>query len=455
MIDVDIYSRKTVYLSKNVEYDILINSCNNVKDYYFVNGDGPGFYEIKVDGLKTRGSWINSENTISIYNSSNKNSSSLIKKINSNEFIDYATNRQRESSFFFCLEGNGVYYLDININGEDLKELKVLITPVSSENFSLFSLEENMDDELCTFSPFYTGDYVKSIKLKESGKFDIDVCYSGDSSRNFIFFISSKMFDEENNSYEITTLLGTNLNSSNNVFHTTLNLKKGTYYFGYLGKSDGEYVDVTLTRSISQYGSYAFLVDPGSEWLCGSQINIVEMYNTNKSYNSNQITNGFTRVVYLNSILGISDSRLDYEWYSSNNSIIDVTRYGTVLGCGIGTAKIMAVLKSDLSKAFVKNFTVVEDDDTGLIVVESNYYVDFEETENGLFHLELEKLNCPYPMYQYYNWSITNNAGINVYNDFWGNYFVDRSGSFTIVGNDYIYNSRHITIILLINVFVI
>ena len=165
----------------------------------------------------------------------------------------------------------------------------------------------------------------------------------------------------------------------------------------------------------------------------------------------------FTRIIYLNEPLGLSGSRLDYYWYSSNESIATVTNYGTVLGRNAGMVKIMAVLKEDPSKVFVKQFTIIEDDGTGYTPVESNYTIKYSDTDNGTFHLELEDVLCPYPWYQYYTWSTYVPCQFeepSVTNDIWGNYTVSGPGTFDLTGQFYIYNTVYITVVVIIHVII-
>lgn len=181
---------------------------------------------------------------------------------------------------------------------------------------------------------------------------------------------------------------------------------------------------------------------------CGSEINILESNITNKSYYRTSITVGFTRLIYIDSNSDYPLSRLYYSWYSSDESIATVTQYGIVLGRSSGTVKILAVLKSDPSIIFEKDFTIHTDNGVGSIVVNNNISIKYSSTNNGSFHLELENVNIPYPMYTYYSWATTNeSSGLMVENDSWGNYTVNTYGSFTLTASDYIYNSR-ITIVI-------
>ena len=104
----------------------------------------------------------------------------------------------------------------------------------------------------------------------------------------------------------------------------------------------------------------------------------------------------------------------------------------------------ITVLKSDPSKVFIKEFTIINDTGSDPLVVNSTYKVKYSELTNGKFHFNLEKTNCPYPWLQYYNWSLDttcHNSGIIASMDDWGEITVDGPGCFTLTGA-YCLNSR-------------
>lgn len=179
------------------------------------------------------------------------------------------------------------------------------------------------------------------------------------------------------------------------------------------------------------------LVDPNSGFLCGSQIRILESEQREKSYNQTFITKNFTRILYIDKTYDIDTSRLAYDWYSSNESIATVTSYGTILGKEVGTVKIIGVLKSDPSRVYIKEFTVIDDRNVGEITVNSTYEVKYSDLTDNTFKLNLEKINCPYPWLQDYSWSITSdvhNSDINAYMNVWGDITVNKQGCFTLTG---------------------
>jgi len=73
------------------------------------------------------------------------------------------------------------------------------------------------------------------------------------------------------------------------------------------------------------------------------------------------IEEGFTRIAYIpvgNNVL--STSRLDYYWYSINETVATVSDYGTITALSAGTTRIRAVLKNNLSYAGDLTVTVTQ-----------------------------------------------------------------------------------------------
>lgn len=152
----------------------------------------------------------------------------------------------------------------------------------------------------------------------------------------------------------------------------------------------------------------------------GSEVNL-----NNGLCDNYNITEGFTRNIYLMVEDRLTDpmSRLDYDWYSSNESVAKVTNYGTVLSMPVDedtTVTIYAVLKADPSIVYYKVFTILNDEEEDLIEIELEMSYSYSE-ENGEYQLELNSANCPYPMIQYYDWIIYNESNEEVLLNYWGN----------------------------------
>jgi len=207
-----------------------------------------------------------------------------------------------------------------------------------------------------------------------------------------------------NKNYSIVLTNEQILNATNQFVSSYINLLEGDYYVGYINLQSGYISSVTITRDVTntlESINNGIIVDPSNADYCGTQISIVEKNTNSKSYRENFITKGFTRLIYLDSLYAPSPSRKDYYWYSSNEDILTVTDFGTVLGKSIGTAKIYGVYKADPSKVFVKEFSVINNAD------ETNVRMDITQTysmsSSVPCSLNLTATNCPYPMLQYYN----------------------------------------------------
>ena len=122
---------------------------------------------------------------------------------------------------------------------------------------------------------------------------------------------------------------------------------------------------------------------------------------------------GFTRNMYVmvEDRNTQSISRLDYDWYSSNDDIAIVTSYGTVLAKNVDTnieVKIYAMLKENPSIVYEKTFTIINDESVTPIEITSNMSYSYSEL-NGEYKLELNTNNSIFPYIQYYTWEIEEN----------------------------------------------
>ncbi len=447
-INTKIISRNTAYLTVG-ENDILINSYNGFRDYNFTNQNKPGFFKFAFVGEKEDGSLIvYPSNAIKIYNDSNK--TQLLQKFDLGGYDNSASLKQNEDNMYVYLPRSGYFYLDVNFNTAGLKSLKLVITEATADSLNLFDLSENTNETINVINENKKGDYFKALHLKQTGKFTVNFNYSGIQSNNILVVLTKQNYNETTREYSLDTKVIAFLNKDNPTYTYSASLEDGMYYIGYFNKADTSTVTATFERLVTQSGSEVLVTDPDQGTLCGSQINIIERNHSNKSYRQSFITVGFTRLIYPNYNYGISPSRLDYDWYSSNTSIATITNYGTVLGKSAGTVKIMAVLKSDPSKVFVKEFTIINDIGSGIVEIHSTYTVKYSrDVVNGKFHFDMEKINCPYPWLQDYTWSLNNNChgnSIGASMDNWGDITINGTGCFTLTGT-YNVNSRYRVII--------
>lgn len=441
-INTKIVSRNTVYLNYN-QNDILINTYNGVDEYYYINSKAAGFYEFRLTGTKADGTTVAyPAGAITIYSDSSK--STILDKFSLAGYSNQASTKSNENRMIVYLPRNGYFYIDVNMPSNNLSSLYFDITSVSLQEIDLFDFSESTNELVNIFSETTKGDYLKKLEIDQAGKFTITATYSGFKQEDILFVLTKLNYHINSNTYSLDTRIVELMGADNKVYTRTLVLEDGIYYVGYFNKNDTSVFNVSLNRLVTQYGGNALVTDPDHGTLCGSQISIIEMNETVKSYRQTFITKNFTRLIYPDYNFDISASRLDYYWYSSNESIATVTNYGTVLGQNVGTVKIMAVLKEDPSKVFIKEFTIINDTGTEQLVVNSTYKVKYSQLTNGKFQLNLEKVNCPYPWIQDYGWSIStncHNSGIIASMNYWGEITVNGTGCFTLTGS-YYKNSR-------------
>ena len=199
-----------------------------------------------------------------------------------------------------------------------------------------------------------------------------------------------------------------------------------------------------MTRNLTSYGSSYLVPDPDVRTPCGSQIDVEEadinIYN--RSYRQTNITEGFTRLIYLDSPAP-SVSRLDYYWYSSNEDVAIITDYGTVLALPINTSqetvKIMAVYKYDMSKCYVKEF-VVKNDTSTYSSDPIDIYLDMTAQAGQYISIDLSDVDVPINFLQYYNWTVQSGG----FADSWGRIYAynDSLGTTLSVTGVYQYNSK-------------
>ena len=125
--------------------------------------------------------------------------------------------------------------------------------------------------------------------------------------------------------------------------------------------------------------------DPDSATNCGTYVNLY-----GGLYRGTDILPGFTRLLYLD-YSSPSHSRLDYNWYSSDEDVAIVTKYGTLVGVSPGTCKIYAYLKTDPTRLGVITITTLRE------TLDKNYKIevttDIKEIsyENGTEVTELKQ----------------------------------------------------------------
>lgn len=355
----------------------------------------------------------------------------------SNNAINYNNN----NSLTVFLPASGYYFIEINYDMTDITKLELSVNVINTSNtINLFNYSSSEQFSINLFTNSNKQDKISQFVLKQSAKFTVSITNSSQMTDGYRFVLLKR----ETSNVASTFIVVKNEVVSLTQKSYTFSLTEGIYYIGYFALNESNNVTISMTRNLTSYGSSYLVPDPDVRTPCGSQIDVEEadinIYN--RSYRQTNITEGFTRLIYLDS-LAPSVSRLDYYWYSSNEDVAIITDYGTVLALPINTSqetvKIMAVYKYDMSKCYVKEFVVKNDSET--------YYSDpididvsMTVTPTRYTYIDLSNVDVPINMLQYYTWSSTSNVSV----DGWGRIYAynsDLGTTVEIVGT-YNYNPK-------------
>ena len=436
----------------NDEHNLLTHLHQLSNDTYFtklyyINNNGAGFYKLQISGNTQNGPLLSTElGTISIYNNSDKTIDQLLNKYpNSNE---YAITNVGQDTMYVYLPRNGYFYIDVMMPSNNYESLDLTISNVESETIDLLSSMTS------TFTKDLTVDnnldeFAKKLIINQTSKYLITLNSSDALSNNFDIIMFKRTFNSSSNVYKtyfkpINYITDT---STQKTFEVSLEV--GVYFIYYYNNDTNANIDLTLTRILQNNSNrtYAMQADPaGLGYNPGSEVRF-----NSGSRNNYTITEGFTRNMYFVLEDFYTYSRLEFDWYSSNESIATVCEFGTVFANNVSsnqTVTIYAVYREDPSLIYYRTFTVVDDTSVEEIVITCNMSYSYSE-ENGTYQIELNDSNSPYPWIQYYNWSVyvpcqENDIACNM--SMWGEITASGPGYATLTGT-YTINPR-VTIII-------
>ena len=405
---IKIVSRTTAYIGVG-DNDVLLNTYNNISEYVYTNNQGPGIYRFKLNGAIIDETVITYPlNSLTLYTDSTR--SIEVEKL----YFD-------EDEILVYLPSKGTYYLNINLNEASYSSLSINISSIEKNTIDyingLTSIRFNIIFE--NENSLY---YYEEVTIKQKSEIQLDIMTSGTITDSIPVYVYSRIFNEETNKYDLVETFIGEITPIDRVPVYTLVLDAGTYYFGYKNNIDNTNINFGIRRMVDyDMNMEGILVaDPDETGFeLGTEV-LINEGECNKYY----ITEGFTRNIYLlaEDKFSIPISRLDYDWYSSNEAVATVTNYGTVLAMPVTentSVTIYAVLKADPKIVYYRTFTVLNDEEENLEEIILNMSYSYSDS-NGTYQLELNNTNCPYPMIQYYSWNIRNESEETVTMNYWG-----------------------------------
>ena len=415
----------------------------------YTNYNGAGFYKFTLNAGPNA---TYPENAIQVYTDANR--TNLLSMYSLSELDIYAQSNENENIMYIYLPENGTYYIDVTLPLSSYSTLTFNIQSAEVNNINyLDSLSSIGFDVL--FENVNTQSCFEEVTISHRSEIQLDVLTNGTINNNIKVYVFEKVrdpgYEPGINYYYIESVYIDEITSINRSPVFTLILDPGTYYFGYAENENNVNINYALRRMVDYDINIndTLVADPSE---VGYDVGTEVRFNDGVCDNYT-ITEGFTRNIYLMVEDRLRDhmSRLDYDWYSSNENVAIVSQYGTVLAKPVDsntTVTIYAVLKEDPSVVYRTTFTILNDTSEELIEIECNMSYSFSE-ENGYYNFELNDSNSPYPMIQYYDWSIfvpCQENDISVTMGAWG--YITASGpGIAIITGTYELNPR-VTIII-------
>lgn len=364
--------------------------------------------------------------TIKVYRDSDR--TTLLDRYSTAGSNNPSVSYYKENEMYVFLPESGYYYIEITLSSNNYSSLNFTVSNVDSQSI-------NYTNTLATstltnvFSNKTSGSYFKKVSISHRSKIGIELnstlgCFG--SSKLYIFKINRDLgYNVGVDHYSLQNIQMINLTFDEDVYNGTIILDDGDYYIGYTNNTSCSFnlnFRRIINTSIDMDGT--LVADPiaNQGYTIGSEVLL-----NGGSYNNANITEGFTRCIYLmngNTLLE-PNSRLLYDWYSSNESVAIVTDYGTILALPVSTntqVTIYAIQKADPSIVYRKTFTVLNDTGT--------YYSDAIDINVDMFveadtytQIDLSNTIVPINMLQYYSWSISSGGTISG----WGYIFVGNA----------------------------
>ena len=407
-ISTQIVSRTTAYIGIG-DNDVLLNTYNSISEYVYTNNQGPGIYRFKLNGTTIDETFITYPlNSLTLYTDSTR--SIEVEKL----YFD-------EDEILVYLPSNGAYYLNINLNEANYSSLFISVDSIEKNNIDYINGLTSVSFNIL-FENKNSLYHYEEVTIKQKSEVQLDIITNGTITDSIPVYVYSRIYDDVTRKYNLVETFIGEITPIDRAPVYTLVLEAGTYYFGYKNNEDNVNINFALRRMVDYNMNMEgiLVADPDSTgYDLGTEVLINE-----RECDEYTITEGFTRNIYLMVEDRLRDpmSRLDYDWYSSNESVAIVTNYGTVLAMPVTIdteVTIYAVLKDDPKIVYYRTFTVLNDEEENLEEIILNMSYSYSDS-NGTYQLELNNTNCPYPMIQYYSWNIRNESEETVTMNQWG-----------------------------------
>ncbi len=415
--------QRKVYLSE--QYDIYEHIHNNHTEFSFKN-TYDRIARIMLEAKSISGATIYPEGTIIVKDEDG----TIINKFPFASYYQEAINREGQNVLIAYLPKYHTYTIEINYSHENIEKAYFSIDFVNTTSYNSFEDDVKMLSD--NFEPII--DDIKSLGILQNGRYEFNVDFAGTGNDNLLFLVLEQVAEKDSVNYNILFMADIEAIDKNYNFMLDL-FREKEYYIGFFGgKMEGS-VCVTMQR-YCENANAMFITDPDSKTACGTEVTL-----NGGLYRGSTITEGLNRIAYFESSEP-STSRLDYYWYSSDETILTVSDYGTIQALkviGRQRAVIMAVYKYDMTKVYRRTFEIYPEVYASRKEIEYNIKITLDTT----YQVKPDN-RWPCAIIQNYTWESDNPeiASVNI----WGIISGRQLGKTTIKGY-YNYNKRYLVII--------
>ncbi len=316
------------YISTDDEVDVLTHLHEN-KNEFIISPSKSGLFLLELFS-KVDGKYINPNGEFIIKNSSGE----IVQKMNLSEYNHQAESIVNANNIMFYANQWGGYTVYLEVADLQYDELTLKVNEV--EDFTIYDMDE--DDKYISNSNIQIGDFAYIYNLERIGTYNITFEYQGTQSDEMLFVLF-----ETNEQGEYVYKESYEINNSNRLIELVevITYSKNLLLCVFDSEGLGN-LSIDISKELNNEFTIYGASDPSASLI--------------------HLTKGFQEICYLGADAPNPASRYEYyNWYSTNESVILVSAYGTVTAVGVGEAKVQCVYKADTSIVATLDFEVVDD----------------------------------------------------------------------------------------------
>lgn len=333
------------------------------REVIVINNSNRGYYEFELNNFLSGNESVLElyDSNVELLNKCNQNDGNYSKSYgNSLKLVSYVPSS-------FNINGDYAYpcYLRIKRGNSISQDTKLIVNDVRKNN----DLNTSQLNSLVSFENVY-GD--KILKIKNSLFCNLNLQITVDNIVNnlkvYIINVNRKSLECNNSTYELTS-------DQNEIISNISCVNERDIYIVF---TNCDNISISISTITNLANEYPIILDKNGvdNSLIGTEVTL-----NNGSREANTIMVGLTRCAFLGDDAP-TDSRLEYDWFSSDERVLKVSPYGTITAVGVGTAYIQTRCKLNYKYSTVC-INVYPDENTELHYITLKTDMRFDSSQVG------------------------------------------------------------------------